>query len=105
MKILVFKDGSTRQITGELGKYWLTGEDRVRKLSRSIAEVREIPEAEQADAPAETAAEPEKKPAAKKKTAKKKKEAPHQSAAATASPKGSRKDGGTEVTEDGERGE
>ena len=102
MKILVFKDGSTREITGEQGKYWLTGEDRVRKLSRSIAEVRDIPE-EPAE---ETGEKPEaKKPAAKKKTAKKKKETPHQSAAPTASPKGSRKDGGTEVTEDGERGE
>lgn len=42
MKILVFKDGNTRAVTGEEGKYWLTGEDRVRKLSGSIAEVREI---------------------------------------------------------------
>lgn len=42
MKILVFRDGNTRAITGEDGKYWLTGEDRVRKLSASIAEVREI---------------------------------------------------------------
>lgn len=42
MKIIVFKDGNTRAVTGEEGKYWLTGEDRVRKLSGSIAEVREI---------------------------------------------------------------
>lgn len=44
MRILVFRDGSTREITGELGKYWLTGEDRVRKLSKQIAEIREVPE-------------------------------------------------------------
>lgn len=44
MKILVFRDGSTRAITGEAGKYWLTGEDRVRKLSAQIAEIREVPD-------------------------------------------------------------
>lgn len=77
MKILVFKDGSTRAITGEAGKYWLTGEERVRKLSGSIAEVREIP-----DAPTDDAGE---KPMPKKKTARKKKK--------------------TEDAEDGERGE
>lgn len=44
MRILVFRDGSAREITGELGKYWLTGEDRVRKLSKQIAEIREVPE-------------------------------------------------------------
>ena len=42
MKIIVFKDDSTREITGEIGKYWMTGDERVRKLSTSIAEVREI---------------------------------------------------------------
>lgn len=78
MKILVFRDGSTREITGEAGKYWLTGEDRVRKLSGQIAEIREI------EVPETEAAEQE-KPAPKKKTAKKKKK--------------------TEVPEDGERGE
>lgn len=59
MRILVFRDGSTREITGELGKYWLTGEDRVRKLSKQIAEIREVPE------PVE--AKPKKKSTRKKK--------------------------------------
>lgn len=44
MKIIVFKDGNTREITGEDGKFWLTGEDRVRKLSAQIAEIREVPD-------------------------------------------------------------
>lgn len=44
MKFLVFKDGNTRAVTGEEGKYWLTGEDRVRKLSAQIAEIREVPD-------------------------------------------------------------
>ena len=44
MKVLVFKDGSTREITGEAGKYWLCGEERFRRLSDSVAEVREIEE-------------------------------------------------------------
>lgn len=44
MKIVVFKDGNTRAVTGEEGKYWLTGEDRVRKLSAQIAEIREVPD-------------------------------------------------------------
>lgn len=44
MKIIVFKDGNTRAITGEDGKFWLTGEDRVRKLSAQIAEIREVPD-------------------------------------------------------------
>lgn len=88
MKILVFKDGSTRAITGEAGKYWLTGEDRVRKLSDSISEIREVPETVKivlsATAPADLGAEIESaKP--KKKTARKKK--------------------ATEVEADGERGE
>ena len=64
-KIIVYTDGNTRAITGEEGKYWLTGEDRVRKLSKQIAEIRELPESEVAN---------EEKPApAKKKTAAKKK--------------------------------
>lgn len=42
MKIIVFKDGNTREITGEDGKFWLTGTDRVRKLSAQIAEIREF---------------------------------------------------------------
>lgn len=88
MKILVFKDGSTRAITGEAGKYWLTGDDRVRKLSGSITEVREVPEPVKielsASAPADLGAEIETaKP--KKKTARKKK--------------------ATEVEADGERSE
>ena len=44
MKIIVFKDGNTREITGEDGKFWLTGDDRVRKLSAQIAEIREVPD-------------------------------------------------------------
>lgn len=44
MKIIVFKDGNTREITGEAGKFWLTGDDRVRKLSAQIAEIREVPD-------------------------------------------------------------
>ena len=76
MKILVFCDGSTRAITGELGKYWLTGEERVRKLSRQIAEIRDVPEPVEvklaAEAPAElgaevSAAKPKKKSTRKKK--------------------------------------
>lgn len=59
MKIIVFKNGNTREITGEEGKYWLTGEDRVRKLSASIAEVRDVAAPEK----------PKKKAAAKKKKA------------------------------------
>lgn len=44
MKIIVFKDGNTREITGEDGKFWLTGDDRVRKLSAQIAKIREVPD-------------------------------------------------------------
>ena len=62
MKVIVFKDGSTREITGDTGKYWMIGEDRVRKLSREIAEIKEISEPSE-KAPAK------KKPAAKKKKA------------------------------------
>ena len=71
MKILVFADGAEKAVTGELGKYWLTGETRVRKLSGSIAEVREAPEA----ADEEAASPPDVKPAKKKSAAKKKKRA------------------------------
>lgn len=78
VKILVFRDGSTREITGEAGKYWLTGEDRVRKLSGQIAEIREIEVTE-------TEAAEQEKPAPKKKTTRKKKK--------------------TEDAEDGEHGE
>lgn len=44
MKIIFFKDGNTRAITGEVGKFWLTGDERVRKLSAQIAEIREVPD-------------------------------------------------------------
>lgn len=64
-KIIVYTDGNTRAITGEEGKYWLTGEDRVRKLSRQIAEIRELPEPE-TDTEAKSAPA-KKRPAAKKK--------------------------------------
>lgn len=88
IKILVFKDGSTRAITGDAGKYWLTGEDRIRKLSGSIAEVREVQETVKivlsATAPADLGAEIESAKPKKKTTRKKKK---------------------TEDVEDGERGE
>lgn len=76
MKIIVFKDGNTRKITGEQGKYWLTGENRVRKLSDSIAVVREIPDPVEvtvsASAPADMGASVV-TGAAKKKSTKKKK--------------------------------
>lgn len=55
MKFLIFKDGSTKEITGDEGKYWICGEERFRKLGRMISEVQET--------------------AAKKKSARKKKEA------------------------------
>ena len=89
MKIIVFKDGSTRAITGEAGKYWLTGDDRVRKLSGEIAEVREVPEPVKiklsATAPAEIGGELLAEKPKKKSTRKKKAD--------------------TEVAADGERGE
>ena len=89
MKIIVFKDGSTRAITGEAGKYWLTGDDRVRKLSGEIAEVREVPEPVKiklsATAPAEIGGELRAEKPKKKSTRKKKAD--------------------TEVAADGERGE
>lgn len=78
MKVLVFKDGNERLITGEEGKYWLIGEDRVRKLSAQISEVREVPEPIHikltAKTPADTGfamatATTKKKPSAKKKKA------------------------------------
>lgn len=90
MNVLVFRDGSAKKITGEAGKYWLCGEDRVRKLSRQIAEIREVPETVKikltAEAPAEPSAEATEAKPKKKTTRKKKKEA-------------------TEVLSDGERGE
>lgn len=77
MRILVFKDGRTRAITGEQGKYWLTGDERVRKLSKQIAEIREVPEPVEVKRTVETPAEPDAEvPAAKpkKKSPRKKKE-------------------------------
>lgn len=71
MKVLVFKDGLSKEITGETGKYWLCGEERFRKLGRSFLEVREISvepkEPENAEAREEAAPEQPKKRAAKKK--------------------------------------
>lgn len=61
-RLVVFQDGSKREITGEDGKYWLTGETRVRKLSDMIAGIEEAPEE---TAPAKSTA---KKPSKKKKT-------------------------------------
>ena len=77
MKKIIFKDGTSREITGEEGKFWLTGEARVRKLSDAIAEITETAEAATDDAG--------EKPVPKKKTTRKKKK--------------------TEGAEDGERGE
>lgn len=62
MKVLVFSNGITKEITGDAGKYWLCGEERFRKAGKQFVEVREIPETEEAPKP-------------KKKTAKKKKAA------------------------------
>lgn len=62
-RILIFRDGSRKEITGEAGKYWLTGETRFRKLSKSIAELREEPD----ESPKKTGAS--RKRTAKKKTA------------------------------------
>lgn len=95
MKIIVFKDGSTREITGETGKYWLCGEERVRKLNRQIAEVTEAQDAGTDCRAASLCAETEKKAPAKKKAAAKKKKA----AAAES------KDGGMEAKGNGADGE
>ena len=82
MKTIVFKDGSKKVITGEEGKYWLCGEERIRRLSRQIAEISDIPEILPADEPEAEAEKPAQKP--KKKSERKKK---------------------TEASDDGERGE
>lgn len=42
--MVVFHDGSKRDITGEDGKYWLTGDTRIRKLSKQILRVEETEE-------------------------------------------------------------
>ena len=97
-KIIVFKDGNTRTVIGELGKYWLTGEDRVRKLSRQIAEIRELPEPE-TDTEAKSA-KAKKRPAAKKKKAE---ETPHQPLR-DSSPQG-KPEKEAEAQGNGERGE
>lgn len=60
---VVFQDGSKRDITGEDGKYWLTGETKIRKLSDQIQRIEEIPDGE--PEPKRTA----KRPAKKKKEA------------------------------------
>lgn len=67
MKTIVFRDGTEKTVTGELGKYWLIGEARVRKLRRDIAEVRELPDETPDGNPTEETAEPKKKPRKKKK--------------------------------------
>ena len=61
MKVLVFANGITKEITGDAGKYWLCGEERFRKAGKQFLEVREIPEPKAAPKP--------KKKAAKKKKA------------------------------------
>ena len=77
LKVLVFSNGVTKEITGDAGKYWLCGEERFRKAGKQFLEVRDIPEEEKNSK--------KRTPPEKKKTAKKKKAA--------------------EVTEDGERDE
>ena len=67
MKVLVFKDGNERLITGEEGKYWLIGEDRVRKLSSQISGIEEL--SEPVEPKGEKSVPAKKKPAAKKKKA------------------------------------
>ena len=61
--LVVFHDGSTREITGEEGKYWLTGETKIRKLSDLILRIEEVPYEE-----------PKPKSAAKRSSKKKKEE-------------------------------
>lgn len=45
MKVLVFSNGVTKEITGDAGKYWLCGEERFRKAGKQFLEVRDVPEA------------------------------------------------------------
>lgn len=47
MKVLVFSNGVTKEITGDAGKYWLCGEERFRKAGKQFLEVRDVPEAEE----------------------------------------------------------
>lgn len=61
--LIVFRDESKREITGEDGKYWLTGETKIRKLSDLILRIEEIP-----------CEEPKPKSAAKRSSKKKKEE-------------------------------
>lgn len=68
-KVLVFRDGTEREITGETGKYWLCGDAKFRKLGSAILQVEERAGKQTEDAPE---AKAEKKTASGKK---KKKEA------------------------------
>lgn len=67
MKKLVFTDGRELQITGETGKYWLCGEEQYRKLSKTIAGIKE--EEQPKETLAEDKPKPKRKPAKKKKVA------------------------------------
>ena len=62
--LVVFRDGSKREITGEDGKYWLTGDTKIRKLSDLILRIETV----------EEEAEPEAATSGKKKARKKKSE-------------------------------
>lgn len=56
MKVLVFANGITKEITGDAGKYWLCGEERFRKAGKQFMEVREIPDTKAAPKPKKKAA-------------------------------------------------
>ena len=56
-RIIVFKDGSKKEIIGESGKYWLCKDTQLRKNNSSIAEVVE----EKIEKPAETKSKPKSK--------------------------------------------
>lgn len=71
MKIIVFRDGTEKIATGEQGKYWLCGDERFRKMSKQIADVRET-KAESAEEAANTL-KATAAPKTKKKTEKKRK--------------------------------
>ena len=49
-RIIVFKDGTRKEIVGENGKYWLCKDTQLRKNNRDIAEVVEE-KAEKAEEP------------------------------------------------------
>ena len=40
-RFVVFHDGTKKEITDETGKYWICKKFQIRKLSTSIAEIRE----------------------------------------------------------------